>query len=80
LIGPKFFQHFEVFWAPTFLMGEEYFLCKQLSDKGMQTFYSPEIQLTHCCHGSLSSVPSRKLWEMAREAHKVYRQYVKVIG
>jgi hypothetical protein len=51
-----------------------------LSDKGMQTFYSPEIQLTHCCHGSLSSVPSRKLWEMAREAHKVYRQYVKVIG
>lgn len=80
LIGPKFFQHFQAFWAPTFLMGEEYFLSKQLSDEGLQAYYTPEIQLTHCCHGSLRSVPSRKLWALAREAHKVYRQYVKVAG
>ena len=78
LIGPKFFKHFEEFWAPTFLMGEEYFLSKQLSDNGMQTFDTPAIQLTHCCHGSLRSVPSRKLWQFAREAHAIYRQYVKV--
>lgn len=80
LIGPKFFRHFEEFWAPTFLMGEEYFLSKQLSDQGLQTYYTPEIRLTHCYHGSLRSVPSRKLWQLACEAHKVYRQYVKTIG
>lgn len=80
LLGPKFFQHFEDFWAPTFLMGEEYFLSKQLSDQGLQTFYSPDIQLTHCCHGSLSAVPSRKIWELSRNAHKIYRNYVKIIG
>lgn len=78
LIGPRFFRHFEELWAPTFLMGEEYFLSKQLSDQGMQTWYDPSIQLTHCCHGSLASLPSRKTWEFARDAHKVYRQHVKV--
>ena len=78
LIGPKFFQHFQELWAPTFLMSEEYFLSKQLSDLGMQTWYEPAISLTHCYHGSLNSVPSRKRWQIAREAHKVYRRYVKV--
>jgi GT2 family glycosyltransferase len=80
LIGPKFFQHFQELWAPTFLMGEEYFLSKQLSDRGMQTYYHPTIKLTHCYHGSLHSVPSRKLWQLAREAHKVYRRHVRVFG
>jgi len=78
LIGPKFFRHFEELWAPTFLMGEEYFLSKQLSDQGMQTWYDPAVQLTHRCHGSLAALPSRKAWEFARDAHKVYRKYVKV--
>jgi GT2 family glycosyltransferase len=80
LIGPKFFRHFQELWAPTFLMGEEYFLSKQLSDQGMQAWYDPAIKVTHCYHGSLRSVPTRKLWQYAREAHKVYRRYVKVFG
>jgi GT2 family glycosyltransferase len=80
LIGPKFFRHFQELWAPTFLMGEEYFLSKQLSDQGMQTFYDPAIRLTHCCHGSLQSLPSRKLWEFARDAHHVYRKHIRIFG
>lgn len=76
LIGPKFFSHFDELWAPTFLMGEEYFLSKQLSDSGMQVYYNPTIQVTHCWHGSLQSIPSRKLWQIAREAHLVYRKYI----
>jgi len=80
LIGPKFFDLFEELWAPTFLMGEEYFLSKQLSDRGMRTYYTPSISLTHCCHGSLCSVPNKKLWEFARQAHREYRKYVKVFG
>lgn len=76
LIGPKFFAHFDELWAPTFLMGEEYFLSKQLSDCSLQVYYSPTVQVTHCCHGSLQSIPSRKIWELAREAHLVYRRYI----
>jgi GT2 family glycosyltransferase len=77
LIGPKFFRHFQEFWAPSFLMGEEYFLSKQLSDHGMQVWYDPAITLTHRCHGSLAALPGRKTWEFARLAHKEYRKYVK---
>jgi GT2 family glycosyltransferase len=77
IFGPKFFSHFTELWAPTFLMGEEYFLSKQLLNEGMKIYYTPSIKLTHCCHGSLRSVPSRKLWTLAREAHSVYRKYIK---
>lgn len=80
LIGRKFFQHFDEFWAPTFLMGEEYFLSKQLSDQGLKVFYSPSVQVTHCCHGSLQTVHSKRIWELARDAHSVYRKHVKVLG
>jgi len=45
--------------APTNLNGEEFFLSKQLSDKGMQTWYDPAIKLTHCYHGSLQNAPSQ---------------------
>jgi len=80
LIGPKFFSVFTELWAPTFLMGEEFFLSKQLADKEMKVFYTPAIQLTHCCHGSLAALPSRKAWEFSRAAHQVYRRYVRTIG
>lgn len=78
LIGPKFFAHFNELWAPTFLMGEEYFLSKQLSDRKMQVWYDPAIQLTHRYHGSLASLPSRQTWEFAKNAHRVYRRYVRL--
>lgn len=79
LIGPAFFRHFQELWAPTFLMGEEFFLSKQLSDQGMKTWYDPAIRLTHCCHGSLATLPKRKTWEFARVAHREYRKYVKAL-
>lgn len=79
LIGPKFFELYSELWAPTFLMGEEYFLSKQLSDSGYQTFYEPSINLVHCCNGSLKNLPSKKVWEFGRDAHRTYRKYVKYI-
>lgn len=80
LIGPKFFATFTELWAPTFLMGEEFFLSKQLSEKGMRFFYNPSIQVTHCCHGSLRAIPSEKIWQYGRIAHKLYRKHIKIIG
>jgi len=74
LIGPAFFEHVDELWAPTFLMGEEYFLSHQLSELGFQIYYNPSIHVIHCYHGSLKSVPSRVLWEYSKKAHHVYRK------
>lgn len=77
ILTPRFFSMFEKLWAPTFLMGEEFFLSKQLSDRGTQIFYEPTIVVRHHCNGAIKNVPSRRMWELARDAHRVYRRYVK---
>ncbi len=76
LLSSVFFKHFRELWAPTFLMGEEFFLSKQLGDQGMQVYYDPQVQIRHHWHASLAKLPSRARWQMARDAHQVYRQYV----
>jgi GT2 family glycosyltransferase len=78
LLGPRFFRQFKEFWAPTFMMSEEYFLSKQLMDVGEQVWYEPKIRVIHHWHGALDQLPSRRRWEMARNAHLEYRKYVKV--
>jgi GT2 family glycosyltransferase len=78
LLTPRFFSHFTGFWAPTFMMSEEFFLSKQLKDVGEQVYYTPRIRVTHHWHGSLQNIPSRRRWDMAREAHREYRKYVGV--
>jgi GT2 family glycosyltransferase len=77
LLGPRFFENFEELWAPTFLMSEEYFLSKQMSDAGFKVFYEPAIRIIHHWHGSLEKLPSRQRWRFAQEAHREYRKYVK---
>ncbi|MFD1747270.1 glycosyltransferase family 2 protein [Rhizobium helianthi] len=78
ILSPLFFELFDELWAPTFLMSEEFFLSKQLSDKGFSVYYDPRVSLRHLWHGTLGSMPSRRRWEFARSAHRVYRRYVKV--
>ncbi|SUA99134.1 Glycosyl transferase family 2 [Pannonibacter phragmitetus] len=78
LIGPRFFELFSELWAPTFIMSEEYFLSRQLADAGEKVWYDPRLQVRHLWHASLATLPSKRRWEYARDAHKVYRQYVKV--
>jgi GT2 family glycosyltransferase len=78
VLTPRFFERFSELWAPTFMMSEEYFLSNQLSRVGQQVFYEPSLRVIHLCHGALSRLPSRKRWEMARDAHRVYRKYVQV--
>ena len=80
VLGPVFFHHFEELWAPSFLMHEEYFLSKQLSDKGLSVYYEPSIKVMHRCHGAMATITSRKAWEAARAAQKVYRQHVRIFG
>jgi GT2 family glycosyltransferase len=80
VIGPKFFEHFTELWAPTFLMGEEFFLSKLLSDRGLQVYYEPGIQVVHHCHAAVSRIPSKTIWKISRESHREYRRYVRLSG
>ena len=75
LFGPRFFAEFGQLWAPTFLFGEEFFLSKQLADKGCKVYYEPSIRLEHVSHASVSKIPGRKHWQLSRDAHRVYRQF-----
>lgn len=79
LLGPLFFEQFDELWAPTFMLHEEYFLSKQLSDKGMRIYYEPSIKVLHRCKGAIGKVPGRKAWELGRDAHRVYRHYVAIV-
>lgn len=78
ILTPLFFKHFHELWSPTFLMYEEYFLSKQLKDKGFKTYYEPTIKIEHHWHATTFELPKRRYWELAREAHKEYRKYIKV--
>lgn len=80
LLGPRFFRQFGRLWAPTFMMSEEYFLAKQLNDVGEQVYYDPAVQVIHHWHASLATLPNKRRWELARDAHREYRKYVKVFG
>jgi GT2 family glycosyltransferase len=80
VLGPAFFRNCAELWAPTFLMGEEFFLSKQLRDMGMSKLYEPSIVVQHRYHAAIDKIPNRRVWEFARDAHRVYRKHVRVIG
>lgn len=80
ILCPLFFQNFDELWAPTFLMGEEFFLSVQLLEKGMKVYYEPSIKLLHRCNGAIGNIPKKLMWEYAREAHIIYKKYVKTIS
>jgi GT2 family glycosyltransferase len=76
ILTPVFFKHFSELWAPSFLMGEEFFLSKQLGQEGFRIWYEPSITVRHQWHATMDSIPSKRKWEYLREAHVVYRKYV----
>lgn len=77
ILGPMFFKHFEKLWAPTLLMGEEFFLAEQLSRKGLYVFYDPSLKVYHHDHATMGKLPGKELWKHAKEAHRIYRQFVR---
>lgn len=78
ILTPMFFELFDDLWSPTFLMYEEYFLSKQLSDKGYSVYYEPSIILTHLMHASTDKLPGHVKWKFSRASHRIYREYVKL--
>jgi GT2 family glycosyltransferase len=80
VLGPVFFRHFEELWAPIFLMNEEKFLSKQLSDKGLHIYYEPSIKVLHHNHAASGVLDGRKSWQASRDAHKIFRQNEKLLS
>lgn len=76
----KFFDVFDSLWSPTFLMGEEYFLSRQLSEQGFKLYYDKTIKVKHVDHASTSSIPAYKFWRISKYSHKEYRKYVGWFG
>ncbi len=76
LIGPCFFRHFRQFYAPTFLMQEEFFLSEQLKLIGQQTWYDPRFVVHHHAHASMGTLSSRRHWSISRDSHQVYKRYL----
>jgi GT2 family glycosyltransferase len=80
ILGPRFFEHFDELWAPSFLMGEEFFLSWQLKRKGLRVYYEPGIRVVHQCHASVGRLSSKRVWEISRDSHRIYRKYIRYIG
>lgn len=78
ILTPKFFENFDELWSPAFLLYEEYFLSKQLSDKGYSIYYEPSIKMTHLMHASTDKLPGYVKWKFSKTSHKIYRKYVKL--
>lgn len=78
ILGPLFFDNFNLLDAPVFLMGEEFFLSKQIEGKGFKIYYDPYFSVIHHDHATVGKLPTKKLWTISRESHKIYREYVKV--
>lgn len=76
ILTPRFFKVYGHLWSPGFLMGEEFYLARQLSSHGEQMYYTPDIPVHHHDHATMSKLPSRQLWEITRQYHMIYRFFI----
>jgi GT2 family glycosyltransferase len=76
IIKPTFFDYFKALWAPMFLMGEELMFSRQLETRGIRVFYDSSINVRHLDSATISKIPSKIIWESARDSHKLYRTFI----
>ncbi len=75
ILTAMFFKNFDLLWAPTFLMGEEFFLSKQLEEKNLKIYYEPAIAVNHHDHATVNKIPGKKFWKISSDSHKIYRRH-----
>lgn len=78
VLGPLFFKHFVGLCAPTFLMQEEFFLSEQLKSIGQMPYYDPRFVVRHMHHATMVLVKGRRHWTISREAHQMYKRYLRM--
>lgn len=76
IMTPQFFKKYGRLWSPGFVMGEEFYLARQLATRGEQMYFVPDIPVRHHDHATVSKLPSRRLWEMTRQYHRIYRFFI----
>lgn len=77
ILGPIFFEYYNLLFAPTFLMGEEFFLTYQLQMANLSIFYEPTIMVHHEDHATTGLLPSKHFWIISKQSHNVYKKYLK---
>lgn len=75
-LGPRFFRAFDWLYAPTFLMGEEFFLAEQLKTIDQSVYYDPRFVVLHHGAATTDEVPNRRLWAFARDSHRFYKRFL----
>jgi GT2 family glycosyltransferase len=76
VLTSKFFNSFDELWCPGFLMGEEFYLSKQLDSLNARFYYLPGLVVEHHDHATISKIPSKLLWSYSQEYHKIYRFFI----
>ena len=76
ILTKKFVDGFQLLFNPTFLMGEEFHLSKQLEYLDQKVYYYPKIYVKHHDHASCNLLPRKKMWRISANSHKVYRFFV----
>ena len=76
ILTKKFFSLYDRLWSPNFLMGEEFFLSKQLESDGFKFFYYPGLTVQHHDHATVSKISSKKMWLYSKQYHNIYRKFV----
>ncbi len=80
ILSPRFIKRVGELPAEVFLMHEEFFLSRRISEEGEAIYYIPEIVVHHHDHGSIGVVSSRLIWGYWRDSHRLYRRYVPRFG
>jgi GT2 family glycosyltransferase len=70
VLTKKFFDFFISLDAPNFLMGEEGVLANQVLSVNGITIYCPDLVVEHLDHTSIGKLPTRRLFELNRQAYK----------
>ncbi len=80
ILSPRFIERVGELPAEVFLMHEEFFLSRRISEEGEAIYYIPEIVVHHHDHGSVELVSSRLIWSYWRDSYRLYRRYVPRFG
>lgn len=80
ILSRRFIERVGELPAEVFLMHEEFFLSRRISEEGEAVYYIPQIVVRHHDHGSVGAVSSRLIWGYWRDSHRLYRRYTPRFG
>ena len=76
ILLPKFSEKFNRLSFPHFLYGEEAYFSKQIHDGGGCLWFDPTLVVNHHESATTSEMPSKMMYDYAREGYSEYRNYL----